>query len=109
MPTLFQEKVYKVCKSIPYGKVTTYKMLAAAINCKSPRAVGQALKKNPYAPDVPCHRVIASDLTVGGYQGEKSGVKLAKKRRLLKKEGIIFQNGYLLDKTKIFTPKKLKA
>lgn len=83
MPTLFEEKVYDVLMKVPKGKVTTYKALANAVGSKGYRAVGQAMNKNPYAPSVPCHRVIASDGTLGGFA---SGV--SKKIRMLKKEGI---------------------
>ena len=60
----------------------------------SPRAVGQALKRNPYAPKVPCHRVIKSDGTLGGYNGEMNSKK---KIRLLKKEGVFFKDGKIVD------------
>lgn len=46
-------------------------------------AVGQALKRNPYAPDVPCHRVIAADGSLGGYNGRRDGEELERKRQLL--------------------------
>ena len=57
----------------------------------------QALRANPFAPQVPCHRVIASDLTLGGFKGHTSGQALAEKLRLLATEGIIFENGRLSD------------
>ena len=60
--TNFQNKVYEALLEIPIGKITTYKLLGAYIGCKSSQAIGQALKRNPFAPDVPCHRVIKSDL-----------------------------------------------
>jgi O-6-methylguanine DNA methyltransferase len=84
--TDFQIKVWKYLSKIPKGKVKTYKEVAVAI--KSPysaRAVGNAVGKNPYAPIIPCHRVIKSDGSLGGYSG-KGGIKT--KRKLLKKEGI---------------------
>ena len=84
--TDFQIKVWKYLLKIPKGKVKTYKEVAEAI--KSPysaRAVGNAVGKNPYAPKIPCHRVIKSDGSLGGYSG-KGGIKT--KRKLLKKEGI---------------------
>ena len=49
------------------------------------RAVANAIAKNPYAPKIPCHRVIRSDGSIGGYSG-KGGVKT--KRSMLKKEGV---------------------
>ena len=68
--TDFQIKVWKYLLKIPKGKVKTYKEVAVAI--KSPysaRAVGNAVGKNPYAPKIPCHRVIKSDGSLGGYSG----------------------------------------
>ncbi|MFH1366395.1 MAG: MGMT family protein [Patescibacteria group bacterium] len=84
MYTDFQKKVWRACRRIPKGKVTTYKLLAKAINRpKASRAVGQALNKNPFAPAVPCHRVIKSDGRVGGFAFGKR-----RKMFLLKKEGL---------------------
>ena len=86
--TDFQIKVWKYLLKIPKGKVKTYKQVAIAINRpKSARAVANAVGKNPLAPKIPCHRVIKSDGSIGGYSG-KGGVK--NKKKLLKKEGIIF-------------------
>lgn len=79
----FSEKVYELTRQIPKGKVTTYGELARAMNTHAYRAVGQALHVNPYAPHVPCHRVIASDGSLGGFA---SGMK--KKVALLKREGV---------------------
>ena len=63
MITEFQDKVYKICSKIPKGKVSTYGEIAKALGKTGPmsRAVGNALNKNPYAPIVPCHRVVKSD------------------------------------------------
>ena len=81
--TAFQKKVLKTVLNIPKGEVRSYAWVARrAGSPRSCRAVGQALKKNPYAPGVPCHRVISSDGSIGGYSG---GIK--KKRALLEKEG----------------------
>jgi len=64
--TSFQIKVWKALKKIKKGKVKTYKEIAIAINRpKAARAVANACAKNPYAPKVPCHRVIRSDGTLG--------------------------------------------
>ncbi|RMZ84882.1 hypothetical protein DV738_g453, partial [Chaetothyriales sp. CBS 135597] len=75
------------------GKVTSYGALAKALN-SSPRAVGGALRSNPWAPEVPCHRVIASDGFVGGFKGDwqnaPSGVNQSLKLKLLKEEGVNF-------------------
>lgn len=88
--TEFQEKVYQKVSEIPKGMVTTYKILGEQIGCKSSQAIGQALKKNPYAPEVPCHRVISSNLKIGGYFGMTEGVKISEKIELLKREGVKF-------------------
>jgi len=86
MVTAFQKKVYEIVKKIPKGKTTTYKAIALKLK-SSPRAVGQALKVNPYAPRVPCHRVICSDGRIGGYSGNNPK-NIRKKIELLKSEGI---------------------
>ena len=85
--TKFQIKVWKYLKTITKGNVKTYKEVAIAIKSpKSARAVANACAKNPYAPLVPCHRVIRSDGTLGGYSGS-GGIKT--KKKLLKKEGFL--------------------
>ena len=85
--TKFQVKVWKYLKCIPKGKVKTYKQVAIGINRpKSARAVANACAKNPYAPRIPCHRVIRTDGTLGGYSA-RGGIK--KKRIMLKKEGFL--------------------
>jgi methylated-DNA-[protein]-cysteine S-methyltransferase len=84
MPTSFQQKVYAIVKKIPKGKTMSYKEISIMLS-SSPRAVGQALKKNPYA-DVPCHRVVHLNGAVGGYFGVKNSNK---KIKLLKKEGAL--------------------
>jgi len=79
----FGEKVYRIVKKIPKGKVLTYKEVARrAGKPKSYRAVGNILNKN-YDLEIPCHRVIRSDGKIGGYN---RGV--VNKRKILKKEGI---------------------
>ena len=84
--TKFQLKVWNYLKKIPRGKVKTYSEVAKAIGKPlAVRAVANAIGKNPLAPQIPCHRVIRSDGTLGGYSG-KGGIKT--KRLLLKKEGI---------------------
>lgn len=89
----FAERVYEVVKRVPKGKVTTYKMVAEALDCKAYQAVGQALRKNPYAPIVPCHRVVASDGSLGGFMGKRSGKNIKEKIRMLKAEGVQVTNG----------------
>jgi len=113
MPTKFQNKVYNICKKVPKGKVTTYLWIAKKLK-NSPRAVGNALNKNPYGYSaisseairksgsvirgdskrnrgfflVPCHRVIKSTGEIGGFA---SGTR--KKIKLLRKEGIKIEKG----------------
>lgn len=89
----FAEKVYSLCRQIPEGKVTTYREIATALNTKAYQAVGQALKCNPSAPEVPCHRVISSNGTIGGFKGKRHGKEIKQKINLLEKEGVILQNG----------------
>ena len=85
--TKFQKKVWNYLKTIKKGTVKSYKQVAIAINRpKSARAVANAVGKNPFAPKIPCHRVIRSDGSLGGYSG-KGGLKT--KKLLLKREGII--------------------
>ena len=83
--TKFQLKVWEYIRTIRKGKVKTYKQVAAGIKSpRSARAVANACGKNPYAPIIPCHRVIRSDGRLGGYSG-KGGIKT--KKKLLKTEG----------------------
>ena len=84
--TAFQIKTWNYLKKIPRGKLKRYSLLAKAIGKPlAVRAVANAIGRNPYPPKIPCHRVIRSDGTLGGYSG-KGGIK--KKKMLLKKEGI---------------------
>ena len=84
--TKFQLKVWKFLITIPKGSVKTYKQVAIAIKSpKSARAVANACAKNPYAPKIPCHRVIRSDGGLGGYSG-KGGVR--QKLKLLRSEKV---------------------
>ena len=80
--------------------MTTYGLLAKALN-SSPRAVGQALRCNPYAPIVPCHRVVSSDGSIGGFMGKVRGKTIEKKISLLKTEGVGVENGRIVDFDKI--------
>lgn len=88
----FSEKCYELLRKVPHGKVTTYKDLALAMNTRAFRAVGNAMNKNPYAPVVPCHRVVSSDGSIGGYAYGASA-----KLEILGKEGIKFKDGKIVD------------
>ncbi len=78
----FTKRVYKICKKIPKGKVSTYKIIAEALGTRAYRAVGNALNKNPYK-EVPCHRVVGSS---GYLTGFAHGLR--KKSEMLRKEGV---------------------
>ena len=90
-PSAFEQRVYDLLMEIPRGKVSTYAAMARALECRSPQAVGQALRRNPFAPRVPCHRVVSSDLTLHGFNGRTDDEELGRKRRLLEEEGVRFR------------------
>jgi methylated-DNA-[protein]-cysteine S-methyltransferase len=101
----FSEKIWQLCKKVPKGKVTTYKLLAEAAGTKAYRAVGNALNKNPYGilncgsdsnKMVPCHRVVGGN---GDLVGFAHGLK--KKAELLRKEGIRMKNWKIEDFEKV--------
>jgi methylated-DNA-[protein]-cysteine S-methyltransferase len=81
----FSQKVWAITARIPRGKVLTYGDLARKLGTRGYRAVGYALNRNPYAPVVPCHRVVGSDGSLVGFAGG-----IPKKRRLLAEEGVRF-------------------
>ncbi|KAI8890751.1 DNA binding methylated-DNA--cysteine S-methyltransferase [Backusella circina FSU 941] len=93
--TPFQYRVYDYCAQIPTGHVSTYKELSDALH-SAPRAVGQALKLNPFAPlPVPCHRVIAASRNIGGFSGGFGDCQLVtNKKAKLMREGCVFDNNY---------------
>ena len=89
--TIFAEKVYAAVKRIPKGRVVTYGQIADIIGCSGgARAVGNALHRNPYAPIVPCHRVVAADGSLAENFG-CGGIEVQYAR--LKEEGVVF-SGY---------------
>ena len=100
----FSERVYKITKTIPEGKVSTYKAVAEALGSKAYRAVGNALNRNQHAPVVPCHRVINNNGSLGGF---KSGIK--NKTKLLKKEKIQIENNKIDLNKYLFKIKKERA
>ncbi|MFH0773593.1 MAG: MGMT family protein [bacterium] len=88
MKTSFREKVYKLTRKIPKGKVATYGQLAGlAGKPKAARAVGIFMRTNPDAPHTPCHRVVAKDGSLAGYS---LGKGISTKKQLLKQEGVLF-------------------
>lgn len=87
--TTFEERVYAALKKVPRGSFITYGELARRAGYpRAARAVGNALNKNPFAPAVPCHRVVRSDGSIGGYA---RGVRA--KMALLQREGVKIGNG----------------
>ena len=94
--TPFQKSVWLATLQIPRGSVSTYNLVAQHLK-SSPRAVGNALRRNPFAPEVPCHRVVAADATLGGFKGkiarrDGEGITLGEKRTLLRREGVRFDD-----------------
>ncbi|CAM1509299.1 Fc.00g030380.m01.CDS01 [Cosmosporella sp. VM-42] len=89
--TAFEKRVWTLLLQIPAGSFSTYGLLAAHLN-SSPRAVGNALRRNPFAPEVPCHRVVATGGALGGFKGkwprDGEGITLDEKRKLLRGEGV---------------------
>ena len=79
--------MWELVKQIPRGKVTTYKCIARLLNT-SPRAIGSMLRTNPELVSTPCHRVVKSDGSLGGYAGGVSA-----KQDLLEREGVSVING----------------
>ncbi|MEM2940255.1 MAG: MGMT family protein [Thermoproteota archaeon] len=87
--------VYELLKQVPKGRVTTYGALAKAVgHPDSARAIGALMRSNPYAPTIPCHRVVYSNGKLGGYGGMKGA---GKKARMLAKEGVKIKNGRIVD------------
>ena len=97
----FDERVWKLMEKIPRGRVTTYGQIARKLNTKAYRAVGNACRKNPYAPRVPCHRVVRSDGTIGGFGGKTSGKTVEEKTLLLREENVEVRNGRVVDFEKV--------
>jgi methylated-DNA-[protein]-cysteine S-methyltransferase len=105
-------KTYELLRTVPKGKVTTYKALAHALGTTAYRAIGQFMRNNPYSfetcPErsrrIPCHRVVASDGKLGGFMGKKSGDELDKKIALLRDEGVTVVDYRIKNfKKKLFT------
>ncbi|GAA5911407.1 hypothetical protein JCM8208_005049 [Rhodotorula glutinis] len=122
--TPFQWRLYDLLLTVPPGSVTTYGHLATLLD-SSARAVGSALRNNPFAPFVPCHRVIASTLYIGGFGGEwvkpgagpaggaragkvkadggDEGRRTGEKLELLRREGVEFDaKGFLRSKRSLW-------
>lgn len=94
----FAEKVWKAMSRIPKGRVSTYQSIARAVGSpQSARAVGNACNQNPYAPRIPCHRVVKSNGALGGFADGPQ-----KKIMRLKREGIQIKKGRVVDFSKRF-------
>lgn len=88
VPTAFEMRVYELLrKRVPRGRVTSYAALAKALG-SSARAVGGAMRRNPFAPHVPCHRCVCADGSLGGFNGR---MRNPKKERMLRAEGVRFE------------------
>lgn len=87
--TPFQRRVYLELLNVPRGQTITYGELACRIGCRSAQAVGQALRRNPFAPHVPCHRVVAADGSLCGFNGQRTGEQIERKHQLLLEEGAL--------------------
>jgi len=98
MATDFQRQVWAAIACIPRGRVTTYGAIARYLGTRGVRAVGTAVGRNPYAPEVPCHRVVRETGQIGHYSGE-GGVPA--KRALLAEEGIRIVGEKIVDFEKI--------
>jgi methylated-DNA-[protein]-cysteine S-methyltransferase len=92
-PTLtpYRKRLYSTLCSVPRGRYTTYAAMSSFLD-SSARAVGNGMRNNPFAPEVPCHRVLAADGSIGGFCGSwgKDGEHASKKIKLLRDEGVRF-------------------
>lgn len=88
----FSQECYALLEQIPKGRVTTYKEIAKALHTKAYRAVGNAMSKNKNPIKIPCHRVVKSDGTLGGYVNGAD-----QKAALLEEEGIEVKEGKVVD------------
>ena len=87
-----KEKVYKLIKRVPRGKVVSYKEVGMVLNTKAYQAIGQILKSNKDPVNIPCFKVVKSNGEVSGYAGNDPK-NIKKKILKLKDEGIEIRNG----------------
>jgi len=99
MSTAFQKSVWQALRLIPRGRVTSYGAIANHLGTKAIRAVGTAVGKNPYAPEVPCHRVVLGDGKIGNYSG---GDGVATKIEYLHAEGVEVELGRVVEFETLF-------
>ena len=94
---LNEETIYRLLRTVPRGKVTTYKALAIACGSRAYRYIGQVMRRNPDAPRTPCHRVVSSTGKIGGFMGKQSGERIARKEELLRREGVTVKDHRIVD------------
>ena len=96
--------MYNLCSRIPKGQVSSYGAMAREL-CSAPRAVGQALRNNPFPPKVPCHRVVAMNRKMGGFGGDNDphGAKIQRKIQMLKAEGVLFDEDGTVNEASMLT------
>jgi O-6-methylguanine DNA methyltransferase len=89
--TPYRRRLYTILLSVPRGRYTTYAAMSDYLN-SSARAVGNGIRNNPFAPECPCHRVLAADGSIGGFHGDwgKEGKYANDKLKLLREEGVRF-------------------
>ena len=92
----FDNKCYRLLSKIPKGRISTYKEIARVLNTRAYRAVGSAMSRNPNPITVPCHRVINTDGSIGGY-----ALGIDKKEQLLKQEGVLIKQAKIVGYKKL--------
>jgi methylated-DNA-[protein]-cysteine S-methyltransferase len=97
----FFDDVYGLCKEIPRGKVSTYGEIAKKMGTKAYQLVGQALRNNPYAPEVPCHRVVDSKGHLHGFGGKTDKNAFDDKAKLLIEEGVEVKDDKIVNFEKV--------
>lgn len=96
--TPFRKQTLTLLCRIPTGRWSTYQAMSDYITATShktcARAVGNAMRNNPFAPEVPCHRILSSDGSIGGFKGDwgAEGKYAGQKRELLREEGVKFDS-----------------
>lgn len=95
-------RVYEKTVAIPPGKVATYGQIAQQVGLDSPQAIGQILRRNPFAPFIPCHRVVSSSMKLHGFQGKTDQTTLNQKAQLLQQEGVAFSENGTIQPSALF-------
>lgn len=106
----FRRGVYELLCAVPAGRVTTYSHIGTVLGAPSGQAVGTAMRQNPWAPEVPCHRVISGGPhpSLGGFNGSLESSEddnIRRKRAILQAEGVAFDTkNRLVDASRLFLP-----